>query len=537
MVLLPRFLQIFLLALFASLAVSSMAQKSPTWDETHYLGIGVYLAKERSWDVPSAHLHPPLSFYLNSLPFLFLRPDFSCFEKGPTGDYFSAVKRGNCLMEKSGLKEDHLLFYSRLPMVFIGALLGCYVFIWATELYGAGGGLFSLFLFCLCPNMLAHTQLITPDICLTAFGFIGFYYCWSGIKTYSKGKAALAGLFLGLALLSKYSALLWFPVFLAATACLHLKGSNVGKIKASALFLGIILLVSIFIFLFGYLFHAGEFFYGINLQHSLVSRGEPAFMKGEVSHSGWLCYYLFAFLIKVPVPMLVFLLMRCFLFKWVKGPKWVDTAFLLLPVISFLGIFSLLKTVNIGLRYILPVFPFLMVWAGGLAALNIYKKAYKRILNLFITVGLLFYGASGLSIHPHYLAYFNEIIGGPENGYKYLVDSNLDWGQDLKGVRDYMVKNGIKEIKLSYFGTVDPILYGINYRAFPGNIVLDKKRLSGEIVKGEIVGISATNLYPVHANLEKVAEHFRNKKPLAVIGHSIFLYKSDIAALMSFPEK
>lgn len=229
--------------------------------------------------------------------------------------------------------------------------------------------------------------------------------------------------------------------------------------------------------------------------------------------------------------------MRCFLSKWVKGPKWMDTVFLLLPVISFLGIFSLLKTVNIGLRYILPVFPFLMVWAGGLAALNIYKKAYKRILNLFITIGLLFYGASGLSIHPHYLAYFNEIIGGPENGYKYLVDSNLDWGQDLKGVRNYMVKNGIKEIKLSYFGTVDPILYGINYRAFPGSIVLDKKRLSGEIAKGEIVGISATNLYPVHANLEKVAEHFRNKKPLAVIGHSIFLYKSDIAALLSFTDK
>jgi hypothetical protein len=527
---------IFLLALFACLAISSMAQKSPTWDETHYLGIGAYLAKEKRWDIPSAHLHPPLSFYLNSLPFLFFSPDSSCFKHGPTGDYYWAVKRGNCLLEKSGFKEDGLLFYSRLPMVLAGVLLGYYVFLWASELHGVGGGLFSLFLFCLCPNLLAHTQLITTDICLTAFGFIGFYYCWKGIKTYSNGKAALAGLFLGLALLSKYSALLWVPLFVAATAFFHFKGPQTRKIKALAMFLWIIFFVSFFVLFSGYFFQGGEFFYGINLQHSLVSHGEPAFLKGEISHSGWWYYYLFAFLIKVPIPMLIFLLARSFLFKIIKGLKWTDTVFLLLPVLAFFGVFSFLKTVNIGLRYILPAFPFLMVWVGGLAALNIYRKVYKRICLFLVTTGLLWYGFSSFSIYPHYLAYFNEIIGGPENGYKYLVDSNLDWGQDLKGVRDYMVKNGIREIKLSYFGTADPILYRINYRAFPGDIILDENRLSAEISKGEIVGISATNLYPVHANLEKVAEYFRNKKPLAVIGHSIFLYKSDIAALLSFPD-
>ena len=134
---------------------------------------------------------------------------------------------------------------------------------------------------------------------------------------------------------------------------------------------------------------------------------------------------------------------------------------------------------------------------------------------------------SSVSIFPHYLAYFNELAGGPKNGYKFLVDSNLDWGQDLKGLKRYMDKHRIKRVWFSYFGTASPDYHGIDYNYLPSYAIFNTKR---ERIPTPFVAISATNLQGLHLmpGLGIDANYFsalRQKKPLAQIGYTIFIYK------------
>ena len=89
------------LTVFAALSLTSMTSKSATWDETHYLGLGVYLIENLRWDIPSASLHPPLPFYLNSLPLLFLDVERSCFRGGRAGHMLAGVRRGQCILQQS----------------------------------------------------------------------------------------------------------------------------------------------------------------------------------------------------------------------------------------------------------------------------------------------------------------------------------------------------------------------------------------------------------------------------------------------------
>ncbi len=131
-------------------------------------------------------------------------------------------------------------------------------------------------------------------------------------------------------------------------------------------------------------------------------------------------------------------------------------------------------------------------------------------------------------IDPHYLAYFNELVGGPENGYKFLVDSNLDWGQDLKGLKKWMDKNGINLIGLSYFGTADPRYYGTPFvylPSIPFSYRGHEKKDIGR--KPTYFAISATNLQGVFLTRadRKILSLFKGREPIAKIGYSIFIYK------------
>ena len=146
-----------------------------------------------------------------------------------------------------------------------------------------------------------------------------------------------------------------------------------------------------------------------------------------------------------------------------------------------------------------------------------------------LLMGLLlgWYVYETLAVHPHYLAYFNQFVGGPPKGYRHLVDSNLDWGQDLKGLKSYMDQNGIDTMKLSYFGTADPSQYGITYEMLPSFVIPEPPTLCRELRQGDIVAISATNLYPLYVDLGVLGQYLRDRRPKDHIGHSIYIYELD----------
>ncbi len=521
-----------LLAVFATLSLTSMRSKSATWDETHYLGLGVYLFENLRWDIPSLSLHPPLAYYLNSLPLLFLDLERSCFREGRAGDVLAGVRRGQCLLQQSKPPGDRLLFWARLPSVVLALLLGAFVYHWGCRLYGSKGALLSLGLFCFSPNVLAHSRLVTPDIALTTFGFIAAYFLWDSTKRPSLAKTVLCGFFAGLTFLSKYAGLIWMPIMLFTTALaalfdpqrpLRQEGFRFNVAPLGNLL--IVTIIAVLVVLVGYGFKISNYYGGIQIQRALVGEGFPAFLGGNVSpRGGWWYYYIYALLIKVPIPVLVFLFLVLISWRRISALDWFSTLCLLVPPLTFLAAFSWFSEVNVGLRYVLPIFPFVMLICGRLAVFWNKEKSIQYLLMVLL-VGWYVYEA--LAVHPHYLAYFNQFVGGPQSGYRYLVDSNLDWGQDLKGLKSYMDRNGIETIRLSYFGTADPSQYDIPYEALPSFVIPDPPTQCQELRKGDILAISVTNLYPLYVDLAGLAEYLRETRPKDYIGYSIHIYELD----------
>ena len=510
------------LLLFSGRALSSLLQESATWDETGYFGLGRYLLENQRWDVPGSLLHPPLSFYLQSVPLLFAEIDMTAFASAsPTVDPASLarVTRGQALLSSPANRDDRLLTASRLATVATGALLAWLVYAWSNALYGPWSAMLAVVLCTFCPNILAHSRLITPDITVTTFMFASAYLLWRFLRGRRLRHALVGGACLGLALLSKFTGALMIPVSLGLMLLWWATQKQI-DLRGCALYLAIALGV----LLLGYAGQLEPYLAGIRYQLQHSRAGHPSFLMGEHSLHGWWYYFLVAFALKTPIATMTLLgisLIRSL--GRARTGRWIDEAFLLIPASVVLGFFSL-NPQSIGLRYVLPIYPFLFVFASETA-----RAAAARISSTGLLVAALvsWLVLASWSIHPHYLAYFNELIGGPGNGYKYLVDSNLDWGQDLKGLKRFMQANAIPEIALSYFGTDSPARYGIRYRRLPSMILTDPdagRPPPTPEAQPEWVAISATNLQGVYFEDAGLFASFAGRRPVATIGYSIFVY-------------
>jgi hypothetical protein len=204
---------------------------------------------------------------------------------------------------------------------------------------------------------------------------------------------------------------------------------------------------------------------------------------------------------------------------------WRNALPLLIPVvIYFAG--SMMSPLNIGYRHLLPVLLFLIIFASQVGEV-LWKPKSKLRWASVVLIGWLVISVG--TTFPDHLAYFNEAVGGSNNGYKVLVDSNLDWGQDLIGLKEYMQREGIKSVKLSYFGCVDPAIYGIEYEPLPGypRYQWNQDFIPPTLSNPEpgVYAISATCLQGGFFGNRDIFEWFRDRKPDAVIGHSIFVYR------------
>jgi hypothetical protein len=177
--------------------------------------------------------------------------------------------------------------------------------------------------------------------------------------------------------------------------------------------------------------------------------------------------------------------------------------------------------INIGLRHLLAIYPLLFVFASRLATLEFRKGWPAWLLLSFPLVVTAF---SSLKVAPHQLAYFNELVGGPGEGYRSLSDSNLDWGQGLKGLKRYMEREGLAMIYLSYFGSVPPAYYGIHYQPTPAPWEWPHAPDVLPCGRREVLAISVTNLQGVSFKEQGLYHWLYSRTPVAKIGYSIFVY-------------
>ncbi len=263
--------------------------------------------------------------------------------------------------------------------------------------------------------------------------------------------------------------------------------------------------------------------------------GRAAFLNGTYSADGFLAYFPTAFLVKTPLVILLLLPLSLVVLLWRPDSR-KTAVFLLIPPI-FYFLFSITSGLNIGYRHLLPMLPFLLVLISGLAEGRRQKAENENssfILHpsSFLWLGIAILICTTLWIHPHYLSYFNVLAGGPNGGRDILVDSNVDWGQDLLRLRQWQVENGVDKLKLGYFGTADPAFYGLEYEPLPGfpreefyATLWANPPFNPTAPEPGVYAISASSLWESHTESKTVYPWFRNREPDEQIGYSILIYK------------
>lgn len=526
---------LFLVLVFITQGVFFIRTNAPTYDEAMHLASGYsYLA---TGDFRLERQNPPLLKQYLALPLFLIHrlpfpTDTQHWRDG--SDFFV----GQDFLYHSTLPADQMLRLARLSNLSIGALLLALIGWWAFRLWGAQAAMLAMALACFEPNLVAHSALVTTDIGLTLFVFLTVYLLWEYFKSPAWWLLSAAGVSLGAALASKFSAIVLIPIVCLIIAVqliptggparAFLPRRHPTKLSARALDAAATVLVIAFfaalVIPSAYSFQGfAPWFAGLERFLELAQEGQPAFFLGEHSYQSWRSYYLIAFLIKTPVGSLILVAVSLLFFRIGRSLERGDTDFLFMPV--FVILFATLQAkVNIGLRHILPIYPFLFVLASRLATIQPRRGWPTRVL---IGVPLILTIVSSLKVAPHQLAYFNEMIGGPDQGYRYLVDSNLDWGQDLKGVKAYMDEQKLPIIYLSYFGTAPPSYYGIRYQYVPGNWPLEWPVPAERIRATERqknLAISVYNLQDVATAHNPLFRWLSVRKPVAKIGYSIFVY-------------
>ena len=270
--------------------------------------------------------------------------------------------------------------------------------------------------------------------------------------------------------------------------------------------------------------------------------GHPAFLMDRVGSHGWWWYFPVAFALKTPLPVLILVVWAVWskvtsrsgnsLPTQVENGKaysWVGALSLCLFPWLYVAS-SLFSSVNIGYRHLLPLLPFLYVGIGAQMANGVSRITHhasrlaSRLLPLascFLFLAWLIIGT--VSLAPHFLAYFNEIAGGARGGYRYLVDSNLDWGQNLWDLRTWMDEHGEERVNYAHYSPARPQVYGINAEFLPP----DPRAVAftpWHPAPG-LYAIGATVLQGPYAPDVNTYAWFRGRQPIARLGNALWLYR------------
>ena len=481
-----------LLALFAVQAEIASRRDSVTVDEFVHLPVG--LDALYTGDLSRDPINPPLTRMIAALPLLAMSPAFA---PPPNTPHWSL---GYLLMQRNASEYQSLYVAARRAIIGLALLLGFLVYRWSLELYGRPAAHAALALYALSPDLLAHGHLVTLDLA----GALGFaltaYATWRMLARAELAGAAWVGAAFGLASLLKLSGfVLVFTVAAALVARAFERGPSVRRISWQGWLARIAVMgvTGVLVINAGYAFRgtfaplstlrldpngtlAGiaksapwlglplprSFVEGVDMVLNVGTEKEPSFfLFGDLTSEGWWYYHLAAFAVKTPIPLLILSLVA--LGAWALGrSRGVREYCLVLPVLILFASNSLFNSLQIGVRHVLPVLPMLIVLASPWVAdalAGFRRTGAARAAAVAAAVLLAWYAVGTLAVAPRYLQYFNESVGGPDGGHRALVDSNIDWGQDLIRLREHMTREGIDHVDLAYFGRVDPRVYGIRF--------------------------------------------------------------------------
>lgn len=534
---------------------------SPTYDEPAHLAAGY-----RIWTTGHVDLYvvnPPLVKTVAAWPLLWMRPDIDwdlVVEQPGSRPEFTV---GNVLLGKNPRTWYRMLLFARwacIPLSWLGAVVA---FQWSREVLGKTSGWIALTLWIFDPNILGNGCLITPDVGASSIGLLAAYLFWKWLRFPIWERAILAGIGLGLALLAKATMLVLGPLWVGIWLIQRLReATRTSDWRRQLLQLGILLSVSVYVLNLGYGFEgtgtklkeyrfvtrllggpsstrqasanrfAGsglgeipvplprQFVIGLDLQKKDFENGRWCFLAGEWRWGGWPHFYLAAIAWKSPLGYGVLILAALGLL--LKSEPRVRNAglFWLAVIAALIGLVSVEQGFTNFVRYVLPALPFAIVLMSGV---GVWVDRGGRLARGLIGTSLGWIVGSSIWCFPHSLSYFNELVGGPANGHHFLTDANIDWGQSLYFVRDWIDKHPeARPVTLCWNDIFDPRLVELNLPLTP-NPPSTPEGQTGPRPDSSFEGWHIVNVTSLH-NADMRFAYLRELEPIDRIGYSVMVY-------------
>lgn len=563
-----RIVALSLLAILAFSLFASVRQESQTWDEATHIFAGFEYWKHG--DFGRNPEHPPLAKLLATLPLL------SMHLKEPAAIPIPFFKVQDFLGGTQFLYSadaDAILMRCRMMVALFSLGLGVLVFFAAEKMFNRLTGLLALGLFAFEPSLLANGALVTTDMALSCLFFAAVFSFYLYVRKPSRATLAACAVAAAFTIVAKHSGILILPsLFLLAIAELVLAsrqnadaedsrppGSRVGLRQLAILFAAVLVVSYATVWaIYGFRYAArpdhlqifptlAQYAAGLKnpLEHSvlmfcaahhllpeaylfgwvdilLIPGERPTFLFGHVLSSGRWYFFPAVFLIKSTLTLLVLLVLLPFARIHGKRREFI---YLALPAAVYMAA-SIASMLNMGVRHILPIFPFCIVLAAASAAAFLSRSLPARV---GVCALLLLTVVSSLHAFPDYLAYANEAAGGPSHTYRLATDSNADWGQTLKWTKSYLDKNPTPDCWLSYVQPlVNPAYYGISCHSLLSGMGavfgLPSAPLPSTVTGTFLIsGTDASGLDwgPEELNPYRV---FFDRKPDAMIGNAVLVF-------------
>jgi 4-amino-4-deoxy-L-arabinose transferase-like glycosyltransferase len=541
----------------------SVRQESLTWDEGDHIPAGYMSLKHHDFGLNPEH--PPLVKMVAAIPLM----SMDIREPQMQNRFFKteAYLSGRDLIFQNDFET--IIFRARAAASIFALMVALLAFLTAREMFGTGAGFLTLLLLVFEPNFLAHGAIVATDVGAALSLLASIYAFYRYVKSPSWGRIVVLGLAVGLFCITKHSAILLGPMLfvLAVTELFRRRAAgDEGRLHQALRFAGVFIIaaliaVAIMWTCYGFRYSARPAGMQINppLESTLgnlsplegkaitlmarwkvlpeswlygladvrsVANVWPSYMFGKVYAHGVWFYFPVAFVIKATLTTLIFLPLIVYAVATRRLRGWREILFLSLPPLIYLAV-SMTSKLNIGVRHILLVFVFVLVLAGG-AAWSLISS--NRRWAWFIGVLVLFHVISSLRAFPtSYMAYANELWGGPANIHKYLTDSTTDWGQQLKGVKRYVDEHGIQQCWFAY--TVEPAIqfrsYGIPCKVLPtmDSMWFGLRTDTPPVIQGPVfISHLSLTFYESGSSLLSPYREFMKRKPNAVIENGVFVY-------------
>ncbi len=520
---------VVVLGFFATHALVVAWNDTPTVDEFVYVPAGYYYL--RTGDFAFASTNPPLMKVAMALPLLAMPIALDAdprWRDNATG--WAEWTFGTRFMDVNRARYLDAYFAARMVVLGCGLALGALVFRRARAVLSPLGALAVLVLYGTMPPLIAHSALATLDVGVTLPSFGALLALERFTTTKDWRWAGAAGGLLGLAFAVKGVAIVFVPAMVLLVAVTWgawdrdgVRRLAIGTVAAAA---GTWLAV------------LGAWgFTGFPLPQPMIdgvrfqmaeSGGENSFLNGQWSKTGFWLYYVEAFVLKTPLASLGLIALgtAAVLARRLRG---TSDAWLVVPPYFLLYVLSFHFGKNYGVRYLLPAFPFFLLLAGhGVDACLRAGRVGATVAGALLVWQLV----ACTRVAPYHLAYFNELVRTPDEARRFLIDSNLDWGQDLGRLKAYLDAHGTNRICLGYFGHVDPHLYGIDYSFPPTGPQPVRCAISANYLAGYPYAITYAGERLLGVG-PRTWTWFDRYRPVARIGRSIYVYDvtaADVAA-------